>query len=366
MPTVHVNLDKRNYPIVVGNEILKDIGDSLQNFEAISKIAIVINPLVASFHLKSVKESLLNKGFKVSVIIVPDGEKFKDYRQLLNIHRKLVQEKLDRRSLIIALGGGVIGDISGFAAATFMRGIRYVQIPTSLLAQVDSSIGGKTGINFLKIKNLIGSFYQPKLVYTDVSLLRTLSQEELHNGLAEVIKYGVIKDAGFFQYLEKNIEKILDLDLSCLEKVVFQCAEIKAKIVQEDEKEKGIRTILNYGHTLGHCFETVSKFSYKHGQAVSLGMVYAGKIAQKIGLLNREDAKKIERLLQKAHLPVSPLKKFNPQEILAILEMDKKRSAGKQKFVLPKKIGQVIIKDDIPIELLKEVLLNAKENNIFS
>lgn len=345
-----------HYPIIIGNKFLKDLAGSLQNLNLTLKATIITNPVIAKFYLKVVKESLLNKGFNVSVIIIPEGEKFKNYRQLIKIYRNLICERLDRRSLIIGLGGGVIGDIAGFAAATFMRGIPYVQVPTSLLAQVDSSIGGKTAINLGGVKNLIGSFYQPKLVYTDISSLRTLPKKELYNGLAEVIKYGVIKDERFFQYLEENIEKILDLDVVCLEKIVSRCAQIKAEIVQEDEKEEGIRAILNYGHTLGHCFETVTNFRYKHGQAISLGMIYISKIAQKLGILKKEDVERQKKLLQRAHLPISPLRSFNPQKILTTLEMDKKRRGGRQRFILPQKIGQVIIKDDIPPDLIKEVL----------
>lgn len=358
MSIIHINLDKRNYSIIVGNKILKDLGSSLQNFNLTPKAAIITNSPIAGLYLKPVKESLLNKGFDVSVIIIPEGEKFKNYRQLIKIYRNLISGRLDRRSLIIGLGGGVVGDITGFAAATFMRGIPYVQVPTSLLAQADSSIGGKTAINLGGVKNLIGSFYQPKLVYTDISSLCTLPKEELYNGLAEVIKYGVIKDERFFQYLEENIDRALDLDVVCLEKIVSRCAQIKAEIVQEDEKEEGIRAILNYGHTLGHCFETATKFRYKHGQAISLGMIYISKIAEKLGILKKEDAERQKKLLQRVHLPISPLRSFNPQKISTILEMDKKRKGGRQRFILPQKIGQVIIKDDIPQELIKEVLLS--------
>ncbi|MCD6093464.1 MAG: 3-dehydroquinate synthase [Candidatus Omnitrophica bacterium] len=358
MPVIHINLDKRSYSIIVGNKILRDLGNLLSDFNLSSKAVIITNPRVGRLYLKPIKESLLNKGFDVSAIIIPDGEKSKNYRQLIEIYRNLISARLDRRSLIIGLGGGVIGDISGFAAATFMRGIPYVQVPTSLLAQVDSSIGGKTAINLGGIKNIIGSFYQPKLVYTDISSLRTLPREELYNGLAEVIKYGVIKDERFFQYLEKNIEKVLELDTLCLEKIVFRCAQIKAEIVEEDEREEGIRAILNYGHTLGHCFETITKFRYRHGQAISLGMIYISEIAQRLGILEKKDAERQKRLLQRGHLPVSLRKSFNPEEILTILEMDKKRRGGRQRFILPRKIGEVIIKEDIPRELIKEALLS--------
>jgi len=358
MAVIELNLDKKTYPIIIGNKILKNLGDSLQNFNLTSKVTVITNPCISRRYLKVVKESLSNKGFSVFDIIIPEGEKFKNYKQLIRIYKNLICQKIERKSLIIGLGGGVIGDISGFAAATFMRGIPYVQIPTSLLAQVDSSIGGKTGIDFSGIKNLIGSFYQPKLVDIDISLLLTLPRKELYNGLAEVIKYGIIRDESFFSYLEKNIESVLNLDLSSLEKIVLRCAQIKTKIVEEDEKEEGIRAILNYGHTFGHCFESASKFRYRHGEAVSLGMLCISKIAQRMGMLKEKDFKRQKRLLERAHLPVSFAKKFDPTLILSLLEMDKKRRGGRQKFIFPQKIGKVVIKDDIPKDLIKEVLKN--------
>ncbi|RKY39531.1 MAG: 3-dehydroquinate synthase [Candidatus Omnitrophota bacterium] len=358
MQCVYVNLGKETYPILIGNEILKDLGKTLLTLKLNPKVLIITNQRIAKLYLSFLCQKLEEEGFEAYVLNIPEGERYKNYVQLRRIYTALIKRKFERDSAIIALGGGTIGDLAGFAAATFMRGIAYIQIPTSLLAQVDSAIGGKTGIDFQGIKNVIGSFYQPKLVYADISLLSTLPQTEIFNALAEVIKYGVIKDESFFSYLEENIEKILKLDPSCLEEIVSRCARIKAEVVERDEKDRqGIRAILNYGHSLGHCFEAISNFRIRHGEAVGLGMLYISKVAQRMGLLEESALRRQEKLLQRAHLPTSLDKRYNhPERIISILEMDKKRQGGRMRFVLPIRIGEVVIKEDVPEELIREVL----------
>ncbi|MCK4249385.1 MAG: 3-dehydroquinate synthase, partial [Candidatus Omnitrophica bacterium] len=257
---------------------------------------------------------------------------------------------------ILSLSGGVIGDLSGFVAATYMRGIAYVQVPTTLLAQVDSSVGGKTGVNLLRGKNLVGAFYQPRLVYIDTDVLKTLSDDELKAGLAEVVKYGVIRDKKLFEYLEENIDKILKKDPAMLEHIIACSCRIKAEVVSEDEKESGLRAILNYGHTIGHAIEATSGYGmYKHGQAVAIGMVYAGRIALKLEMISQEALQRQTDLLKKIGLPVE-LPDMDLTKITEAILLDKKIEADKIRFILPQRIGKVIIHPDISLDLTKEVL----------
>ncbi|MEW6088198.1 MAG: 3-dehydroquinate synthase [bacterium] len=359
MKKINVNLGTRSYEIIAGYDILKNLGEYI-NEKAIGKDAFLItNKPLNRIYARDVKQALNKNRINVENVVLPDGE---DQKSLDNW--KLLLEKLTRfdglgkRVFIIAFGGGVIGDLAGFAAASYRRGINYIQVPTSLLSQVDSGVGGKVGVNFMNIKNLVGSFYQPKLVLADVKLLNTLPEEEFRSGLAEVIKYGVIYDKKLFELLEKNIESIIGLNHKILEDIVAACYKIKAGIVGEDELDKtGKRAILNFGHTIGHALEGSNQYSYRHGEAVSIGMVCAAEIAVELGLCSRGVLMRLESLLKKTGLPVR-IKKGNIDDIIAAMGHDKKFIYGKTRFILPVRIGKVRVKDNIDIKLIKKVIFS--------
>jgi 3-dehydroquinate synthase len=294
----------------------------------------------------------------MSCVPVPDTEKSKSLPQLENLIKKIVDFDQKRPPFILAFGGGIIGDLAGFAAAIYRRGIPYIQIPTTLLSQVDSSIGGKVGIDLPQGKNLIGAFYQPKLVYSNVTLLKTLPLAQIREGLAEVIKYGVIADAGLFCFLEKNYKKILNLNSAALSHIIYKSALIKAKIVSLDEKETlGKRTILNFGHTIGHALEAASSYSkgYTHGQAISIGMLCACYISYKLGLTKKNLLERLEDLVDKVGLPKT-ICGLNLSDILRAQEHDKKFIHGTNRLVLPRYLGKVVIKENIPLGLIKAAI----------
>ncbi|HUI44769.1 MAG TPA: 3-dehydroquinate synthase [Nitrospirota bacterium] len=348
MHIVNVDLGERSYDIALGVS-LDQAGAELQGLGFGRKMAVVTNPSVKQLYGQRVVASLKAAGFLVMSIEIPDGEKFKTLDWVNSIYTALLINSFDRKSALIALGGGVIGDITGFAAATFMRGVPFVQIPTTLLAMVDSSVGGKTGVNHPLGKNMIGAFYQPKKVITDLDVLRSLPKEEFLAGMAEVIKYGVIRDASFFDYLENNREKILALDPEMLEHIVLRSCEIKAEVVSKDEREGGLRAILNYGHTVAHAIETAENYTMRHGHAVAIGMVYAAQLAHQAGLCDRTVPERIKKLLAFYGLPacLSALsRKPTAAELMAAMQVDKKAEGGKVKFVLPTKIGEVVITKD--------------------
>ena len=276
---------------------LDQAGERLQGLGLGRKVAVVTNPTVKHLYGKQVIASLKSAGFLVMSIDVPDGEKYKNLDWANAIYTALLTNSFDRRSLLVALGGGVIGDLTGFAAATFMRGIPFVQIPTTLLAMVDSSVGGKTGVNHAMGKNMIGAFYQPRKVLMDLEVLKSLPREEFLSGMAEVIKYGVISDAAFFEFLEQNREAVLNLDSEALAHIVQRSCEIKAEVVSKDEREGGLRAILNFGHTVGHAIETAENYTMRHGEAVAIGMVYASRLAHRTGLCDAALPERVEVLI---------------------------------------------------------------------
>ncbi len=342
MRTIKVNLDARSYPIHMGEGLLGQTGELMHRAGCTGKVGIVTNPVVGKLYLKTVEESLSRSGFGVSSILIRDGEEHKNMTSLASIYDHLVRERFERCSSLVALGGGVVGDLTGFAAATFLRGIAYVQIPTTLLAQVDSSVGGKTGVNHPEGKNLIGAFYQPKVVVIDLAVLRSLPRRELAAGLAEVIKYGIIQDADLFAYLEKNLSNLWEFDRTSLERIVADSCRIKAAVVEKDEREEDYRAILNFGHTLGHALE--SEMHYEdllHGEAVAIGMAKAAKISFGEGLCNRESLERIVRLIQQAGLPTDLPRHIKLEQLIKTMELDKKSSGGKIKFVICKGIGAV-------------------------
>lgn len=357
MEKIRVNLGDRSYGICIGSKILGKIGPKLKSFNSSPKTAIISNPAVYRLYGKKVLNSIKSSGFDAIPVIIPDGEKYKDISIVQKIYGKLLRHRLDRKSALIALGGGVIGDITGFVASTYMRGIDYIQIPTTLLAQVDSSVGGKTGVNHKLGKNMIGTFYQPKLVWIDIDTLKTLPQKEFFAGLAEVIKYGVIWDARLFAFLENNRDKILRLDEKSLTHIIKRSCEIKAEVVSKDEREAGLRAILNYGHTIGHAIETVTGYKkYLHGEALAIGMHAEARLAEKLGIVSGKSVQKIKALINSYCLPSEMPSKIDVNSLLASMQLDKKAVAGELKFILPERIGKVRIQKSIEGRIIREAL----------
>lgn len=354
---IRVNLGDRSYDICIGSKILERIGSKLKSFSSSPKTAIISNPTVYRLYGKKVLASIKSSGFDAIPVIIPDGERYKDISIVQKIYGELLKHRLDRKSALIALGGGVIGDITGFVASTYMRGIDYIQIPTTLLAQVDSSVGGKTGVNHKLGKNMIGTFYQPKLVWIDIDTLKTLPKRELRAGLAEVIKYGVIWDSKLFKFLEENKEKILSLNKKALGYLIKRSCEIKAAVVSKDERESGLRAILNYGHTIGHAIETATGYKkYLHGEALAIGMHTEARLAEKLGIVNEKSVMKIKSLIDSYCLPSEMPSKIDVNPLLASMHLDKKAVAGELNFILPEWIGKVRIQKGIKGRIIRETL----------
>ena len=356
MKKARVRLGKRSYTLLIGSGLLKQTGLLLQELGFSDKAIIITNPSLRRLHGKTLLQGLTDCSFKVSILEVPDGEEQKSLETAGRLYRELTNCFVERTTPILALGGGVIGDLSGFVAATYLRGVPLVQIPTTLVAQVDSSIGGKVAVNHGQLKNKVGVFYQPKLVIADTATLKTLSGRALSDGLAETIKYGVIRDAEFFSYLERNIERINAFDERILETVVFCSAKIKGEVVAKDETDLGLRNILNYGHTIGHAIESVSNFRISHGQAIAIGMVAAAKISNRLGILPNADITRLKNLIARTGLPTEP-PRLELASLTQAMKHDKKVLLGRIRFVLPKILGEVFITDEVPISLIEQVLL---------
>ncbi len=338
---LRVDLGDRSYPIIIGTDVLDQAGAHLARVCRSGPCAIITNPVIRRLYGVRVWRSLRRAGFKPLFVEIPEGERFKSYSSLRCIHDALVVAKLERSSPLIALGGGVIGDLTGFAAATYLRGVPFVQIPTTLLAQVDSSVGGKTGINHPQGKNLIGAFHQPRLVLSDLRTLETLPRRELVAGLAEVIKYGAILDEELFGELEQNIESLIGLDYVVLQRVIRRSCELKAQVVQADEREAGHRAVLNFGHTLGHAVESLTNYRrYLHGEAVSIGMVFAARLSVLRCGCPEEDADRLRHLLRRTGLPVEMPGRIERGALAVTVAGDKKVRGGKIKFVCIKKLGE--------------------------
>jgi 3-dehydroquinate synthase len=347
---VRVELGERSYPILIGENWIGRLGEYLSPVFPPRPCMIVTNPQIGRLWGRTVVQGLEQAGYRVGVCEIPEGEGNKTIQAVSRIHDRMIREKHTRQSGVIALGGGIVGDIAGFAAATMLRGIPYIQLPTSLLAMVDSSVGGKTGVNHPLGKNLIGAFWQPALVGAEIGFLRTLADEELRSGLAEVIKYGVIADAGFFEYLEEHIEAALARDAGVLTHIVARSCRIKAEVVGADERESGQRAILNFGHTFGHAAEALSGYdTIRHGEGVAMGMVAAARLAQRRGLLAEADAGRIQALTARAGLPVRMLR-FAPEQYWAWMGSDKKVRDGRIRFVLPARIGHAGLYGDVTQE----------------
>lgn len=351
MATVRVELEERSYPIIIESGIISTIGRRLKEMGlATGKAAVVTNPLIKGLYGDKVVESLKAAGIIPAVITIPDGEEYKTLKEASAIYDGLIEHRLERSSPIVALGGGVIGDVAGFVAATYLRGVPYIQVPTTLLAQVDSSVGGKTAVNHPKGKNLIGAFYQPKAVFIDPEALKTLDQREFRAGLAEVVKYGVIWDKEFFKFLEDNHGKLLKPGGELTRAIERSCA-IKAKVVEADETETGLRSILNFGHTFGHAIENLAGYgTFKHGEAVSIGMIMASDLSVAIGACGKDASSRIKGLLSALGLSVIPPEIPAPSFIES-MRLDKKVVSARIRFVLLSEIGKVFLRDVTEDEL---------------
>ncbi len=354
---VTVGLEERSYEIIIGKKIIHKLGPRLKEFRP-SRVAIVSNKTVFPIFGDIIQESLKQCGIKPEILLIPDGEEYKDSLRVSYLYGELLKHRFDRDSLIVALGGGVVGDIAGFAASTYMRGIKYVQVPTTLLAQVDSSVGGKTGVNHPLGKNMIGTFYQPSLVFIDVDTLKTLPVQEFKSGIAEVIKYGVIADREFFDSLESDAERVFSFGDSLTGAIKRSC-EIKADVVSRDEKEEGLRAILNFGHTVGHAIETVTDYKrFLHGEAIAIGMCSAVDLALRLKIIKNKDVKRIKDLIKKYKLPTQIPEDIDVSDIINAMELDKKVKSKRLRFVLPEAIGKVRIVDDVDREIIREVLIS--------
>jgi len=355
MKVVRVELGASSYDIDIGGGLIEEVGTLMGQICRHGQAVIITNPVVRRHYGAKLEAGFAKAGFTVNVLEVTDGEAQKTLAQAGDLYLEMAQARAERQTPVVAVGGGVIGDLAGFVAATYKRSVPLVHVPTTLLAQVDSSIGGKVAVNHNQLKNEIGAFYQPKLVITDPETLRTLPPEILSDGLAEVIKYGIIWDAEFFDYLEANMAKIRALDATCLEHIVGRSAEIKAKVVSEDEKESGLRAILNYGHTIAHAVESLSDFDVSHGSAVAIGMVAAARIAVDMKTFEFDAVDRLIKLLERAGLPTR-VPDYGAERMIEVMQHDKKVRDGKMRFVLPQAIGEVFVTDQVTPELLRKVL----------
>ncbi|MDH5765769.1 MAG: 3-dehydroquinate synthase [Gammaproteobacteria bacterium] len=354
MISLNVDLDDRSYPILIGKNLLEKEG-LLQQYITGNSALIVTNETVAPLYLDYVVNSL--KNLRIKTLVLPDGEQYKNQDTLNSIYDCLLSNRFDRNTTLIALGGGVIGDITGFAAASYQRGVHFIQIPTTLLAQVDSSVGGKTGINHPMGKNMIGAFYQPKAVIADTETLKTLEDRELSSGIAEVIKYGLIRDIEFLEWLETNIDKLLNRNTVALAYAIDRSCKNKAEIVAADEKESGQRALLNLGHTFGHAIETGMGYgNWLHGEAVASGMIMAARLSEILGNISSDDVNRIIDIIERAQLPVRAPEKLSASKFIELMSIDKKVSDGILKLVLFKSVGQAIVTSDYTQEALIEAI----------
>jgi 3-dehydroquinate synthase len=351
-----VSLGERSYTIQIGSGLLSSLGEVCNELALGSTAAIVTNSTVGRFYADTVQASLEKIGYVTHLVEIPDGESFKNSATLTSIYDALLEAGLGRDSFLVALGGGVVGDITGFAASTFLRGVPFVQVPTTLLAQVDSSVGGKTGINHALGKNLIGSFYQPSLVLIDTETLATLPEREYLSGMAEVLKYGVVCDGDFFGFISENVENLLKRDMDCLKETIRKSCSIKASVVERDEKEGGYRAVLNYGHTFAHAIERLTNYTaFLHGEAVAIGMVQAARLSELKGYAVQNDTESIIDLLKSLGLPVN-LVPFPVDHYYKALLKDKKMRAQGINFVFNKGIGDSVIENVSDWDFLLQVV----------
>ncbi|MEJ2610011.1 MAG: 3-dehydroquinate synthase [Candidatus Thiodiazotropha sp.] len=349
-----VDLGDRSYPIFIGEGVHAQ-KEFYADFIPGRQVMVVSNETVAPLYLEKTREAL--QGFELATCILPDGEVFKTLDVLNQIYTALLEHRFTRQATLVALGGGVIGDMTGFAAATYQRGVHFIQVPTTLLSQVDSSVGGKTGVNHSLGKNMIGAFYQPRLVLADTGTLRTLDQRQFSSGLAEVIKYGLIIDAEFFYWLEEHLDALLERDPVTLAYAIQRSCRCKAEVVEADEREAGRRALLNLGHTFGHAIETGMGYGkWLHGEAVATGMCMAADLSHRLGWLSKEALDRATHLIERANLPVTPPKEMTAERFLQLMAVDKKVMDGRLRFVLLKDIGQSLVVDEFDREQLELTL----------
>ncbi len=360
MRKVEVALGGKSYEVYIGPGLLAHTGPWLQENGFSGKLVIITDPTVNKLYGDLLNQVLTKDGFMVNTLLVPEGEEHKSLETAGRLYHELTNYHVERETPILALGGGVIGDLAGFVAATYLRGVPLVQMPTTLLAQVDSSVGGKVAVDHGQLKNMVGAFYQPRLVIADTNALKTLPTGELANGLAEVIKSAAIRDERFFAFLEENLKRIKSLDEDALEEIVFQSVRIKAEVVAKDELDLGLRNILNYGHTIGHALESVSDFSIRHGNAVAIGMLTAAKISHMMGILNENEVVRLRKVIEQAGLP-SEMPHLRPTEIIKAMQHDKKIRRDRVKFVLLKSIGNVFITDEVSQSLVERILVGDEK-----
>ncbi|MBE9236349.1 3-dehydroquinate synthase [Anabaena aphanizomenioides LEGE 00250] len=356
---IKVDIPENSYEITVAPGSLDQLGEQMTGLKLGKKVLLVSNPMIFKHYGERAIASLKNAGFDVVHYNLPPGERYKTLNSIQKIYDVALEHRLERSSTMVALGGGVVGDMTGFAAATWLRGINVVQVPTSLLAMVDSSVGGKTGVNHPQGKNLIGAFHQPSLVLIDPEVLKTLPAAEFRAGMAEVIKYGVIWDAELFTQLEasKHLDQLRYVKSDLINYILTHSCQAKADVVSQDEKESGLRAILNYGHTIGHAVESLTNYRLlKHGEAVGIGMIAAGEIAVKLGLWQKADIERQNALMKKAGLPTKLPAGLDIAAIIDALQLDKKVKSGKVQFVLPTQIGAVKVTDEVPTDTIRQVL----------
>ena len=358
MTNLTVELGPRSYPIRIGSGIAGGIGAFAREVAPKSELALIVTDENVDPHALTLADSLKAAGFRTSTVILQPGEETKSLAWANELYDELAEQNADRRTLVVALGGGVIGDLAGFAAATYNRGLPLFMVPTTLLSMVDSSVGGKVGINHERGKNLIGAFHQPTGVAIDLDYLKTLPEREFRSGLAEVVKYGVILDAEFFEYLERSTAAILARDPEALETIVARSCALKAQVVQQDEREEtGVRAKLNYGHTFAHAFEIAAGYgAWLHGEAVSAGMVCAATLAQNLGRVRAEFTARQSQLLEAFGLPIRPLPEWDADGMIDAMRRDKKSLAGRLRFVLPSAMGEVELVEGVDEAAVRRVL----------
>lgn len=355
--TVTVQLAERSYQIAVGTQLLERAAEFVRRHRAVAHAVVVTDENVENPHAACVAESLAAADVTVDMVVVPAGELTKSVDSAAALWEKFLELQADRKSVVVAVGGGVVGDLAGFVAATFARGLRFFQAPTSLLAQVDSSVGGKVGVNLPAAKNMVGAFHQPIGVLIDVDSLETLPEREYRSGLGEVVKYGVILDAEFFAFLEEHAAAIAQRHAPVLRHVVARCCRLKADVVEQDEREEsGLRAILNYGHTFAHAFEALTGYgALLHGEAVAMGMICASRLAERLGMVPAEVTARQQQLLEQLGLPTA-MPELDPDEVLRIMAHDKKTETGRLRLILPRRIGQVEMVADVPPDSIRQVI----------
>lgn len=353
--TLELDLGERSYPIHIGQGLLKNASLLTPHIHGGSTV-VVSNETVAPLYMQNVHE--LIGDYRNTDIILADGEEYKTLDTVNQVFTGMLEQRCDRKTTVLALGGGVVGDITGYASASYQRGVNFIQIPTTLLSMVDSSVGGKTGVNHPLGKNMIGAFYQPQCVIIDIDTLNTLDDRQLSAGMAEVIKYGLIRDSDFLDWLQENMTGLLNRDPELLTEAIYRSCKHKAEVVADDEKEAGQRALLNLGHTFGHAIETGMGYGkWLHGEAVSVGMVMAAKLSQGMGWLDTDDVKRIETLMKSANLPITPPKNMGVKQFMDLMSVDKKVLDGVLRLVLMKSMGEAIVTDEFDHDVLVQVLV---------